>query len=265
MDRRVITAWFAGAALLLGAGLWWTQRAPPLVPTAAIPVAPPVAPSEPAAAPEPSPPAAPASPLAAADIPGALSDLLGQAAAAAFVLTDDFPRRLVATVDNLGRGHAPALMWPVKPTPDRFTVEDSGATTAPGAANAARYEPFVRAVEAVDAAQAARFYRRVYPLLAAAYRELGFPKAQFHTRLLAVIDLLLATPQPAQTPAVQLVDVKGSVPSVRPWVRYEFVDPQLQSLAAGQKILLRVGPANERRLKAKLAQLRAALLAPDTN
>jgi hypothetical protein len=48
-------------------------------------------------------------------------------------------------------------------------------------------------------------------------------------------------------------------------VRYEFVDPQLQSLAAGQKILLRVGPANERRLKAKLAQLRAALLAPDTN
>jgi hypothetical protein len=44
-------------------------------------------------------------------------------------------------------------------------------------------------------------------------------------------------------------------------VRYEFVDPALESLSAGQKILLRVGPANERRLKAKLSELRRELLA----
>jgi hypothetical protein len=42
-------------------------------------------------------------------------------------------------------------------------------------------------------------------------------------------------------------------------VRYEFADPALESLTSGQKILLRVGPVNERRLKEKLAQIRTEL------
>ena len=33
-------------------------------------------------------------------------------------------------------------------------------------------------------------------------------------------------------------------------------DPQLQALSAGQKMMVRMGPVNERRLKAKLAELR---------
>jgi hypothetical protein len=52
------------------------------------------------------------------------------------------------------------------------------------------------------------------------------------------------------------------VASTRPWVRYQYVDPQLESLAAGQKILLRMGPDNERRLKQKLRELRRELMAP---
>jgi hypothetical protein len=43
-------------------------------------------------------------------------------------------------------------------------------------------------------------------------------------------------------------------------VRYEYADPSLEALTAGQKILLRSGPVNERRLKAKLAEFRAAVL-----
>ena len=50
------------------------------------------------------------------------------------------------------------------------------------------------------------------------------------------------------------------MPSERPWVRYEFADPALQSASAGQKILLRVGPVNQRRLKAQLRSLRAELV-----
>jgi hypothetical protein len=265
-SKRTAAVAVAAVVIVGGAALWWMQPSAPPAPPRATAAAPaPAASAAEAAAPVALPPAPPASPLAAAEIPGALSELLGQGAAAAFVLVDDFPRRLVATVDNLGREHAPPLLWPVAPTPGRFTTQDSGGATTVAAANAARYEPFVRLVEAVDPARAVQFYRRVYPLLATAYHDLGYPHAEFHHRLLAVVDLLLATPQPAQPPAIQLVDVKGSVPSVRPWVRYEFVDPALQSLAAGQKILLRVGPANEQRLKARLRQLRAALVAPETN
>jgi len=53
--------------------------------------------------------------------------------------------------------------------------------------------------------------------------------------------------------------VKGEVPSLRPWVRYEFADPAFESASAGHKIMLRVGAVNERRLKTKLRELRAEL------
>jgi hypothetical protein len=68
---------------------------------------------------------------------------------------------------------------------------------------------------------------------------------------------LLAAPEPAAPVRVQLTEVKGEWSSARPWVRYEFADPQLQALSSGQKIMVRVGLVNERRLKARLKALRA--------
>lgn len=56
-----------------------------------------------------------------------------------------------------------------------------------------------------------------------------------------------------------MTEVKGPIPSPRPWVRYEFVDPRLEGLADGQKILLRIGPEHATRLKAWLRALREAL------
>jgi hypothetical protein len=72
----------------------------------------------------------------------------------------------------------------------------------------------------------------------------------------AVLDVLLATPVPAGPVAVQLTQVKGDVPSTWPWVRYEYADPQLESLSSGQKMLVRMGPDNARRLKAVMTELR---------
>jgi hypothetical protein len=66
---------------------------------------------------------------------------------------------------------------------------------------------------------------------------------------------LLATPEPAQPPKLELLEVKGTTP-LRPWVRYQYSDPQLEALASGQKIMVRVGLANEQRLKRKLAEFR---------
>jgi hypothetical protein len=75
-----------------------------------------------------------------------------------------------------------------------------------------------------------------------------------------VIDQLLQTPQADQTVNVKLVEVKGSVPSLRPWVRFEFVDPAFESLSAGQKLMLRIGPDNQYRIKAWLSALRLEIL-----
>jgi hypothetical protein len=197
----------------------------------------------------------PALPQSDPSVQDLLVDLLGKPAVLSLLQTDGFVRRLVATVDNLSRPHATSKLWPVNPTTGRFTVADGSIAPA----NAARYETFVKLVDGIDPARAAALYRRMYPLLQQAYEELGYPNRRFHGRLLAVIDHLLATPQRPAPLAVTLTEVKGPIASERPWVRYEFVDPQLQALSSGQKIMLRVGDAHRRRLADWLTRFRAEI------
>ncbi|MDP1740858.1 DUF3014 domain-containing protein [Polaromonas sp.] len=266
------------AAIGAGAWFWWQHNrpAPSSAPAATAAVAP--APSPAASAPALPAVLYPISPegteettsplpaLAGSDtyVSQALVELLGRDKVQRFLNLEGFARRVVATTDNLAREHAPPVLWPVVPTPGRFTtLANGGQAGNPSAAvtpispdNSLRYTPFVLFVESVDNAAAVRLYARLYPLFQQAYEELGFPGRYFNDRLVAVIDLLLSTPVQSGPLEVALVEVKGPVPSVRPWVRYEFTDPALQKLSAGQKMLLRSGPVNHRRLNAKLQEVR---------
>ena len=264
----------AGVVILVlvaaGAWWWWQNRMPPVAVSAAPPTATPAA--APASTPASTPASGPqnlidalASPdaalpaLAAADnyVAQAITELLGQRQVASFLQIDGLVRRAVATVDNLARAHAPAGIWPVQPAPGRFTVQGEAESQQIAPDNAARYSAVVQWVESVDLQRAVALYARLYPLFQQAYEELGYPGRYFNDRVVAVIDHLLAAPEPAAPVRVQLTEVKGEWSSARPWVRYEFADPQLQALSSGQKIMVRVGLVNERRLKARLKALRA--------
>lgn len=253
-------------ALIAGGWWWWQSRQTPAPQQAPqVSAAPPAAPaSTPASAGPRYPLQIPegTTALGPADVEPALTELLGRRAVASFLETSDFPRRVVATIDNLGRPSAPVAVWPVKPTPDRFLVQDRPDGAVIATDNATRYTPFVLLVGTLDAKRVVELYRRMYPLLQASFRELGFGDRNFNDRVIEVIDLLLATPEPAEPPRVQLTEVKGPYTMQRPWVRYQYADPALESLSAGQKILVRVGPVNERRLKQKLKELKDELLAP---
>ena len=235
---------------------------PPLAP-----VMPPPAiehPIEPAAA-EPAPEAPPLPALADADplVREKLSGLLSRKDMLTFLQLDGFVQRVVATVDNLERSHAPAIVWPVNPTPARFTTlrrADGVETIHPD--NSRRYRPLVEMIESVDTARAVAVYRTLYPLFQQAYEGLGFPGRYFNDRLVKVLDHLISTPVPAGPLAVTLVEVKGTVPSLRPWVRYEYADPAYESMSAGRKMLLRVGADNQRRLQAKLKDIRQRVARP---
>lgn len=250
---------------VVAAWLWRSQRSATEEP--AVAVAPEPVPQPAASAPPPAAsvvkfplPQVAEAPLASQDVPAALVDLLGAKAVTSFLQTDGFARRVVASIDSLGRAHSPLAAWPVFPTGGRFTVEERPGETVISPDNAARYTPFVLLVGTLDVPGAVRLYRRMYPLLQQAYRDLGFGDRYLNDRVIEVIDLLLATPEPETSPRLQLTEVKGPVPSTRPWVRYQFADPELESLAAGQKILVRMGIVNERRLKGKLEELRAQIL-----
>lgn len=276
----IITAAIVLVAVLVAGYVGW-QRFKPV--PAAEPVSEPVAsaPRVPAVPLAPAPPAIEhpidPPPLDAAGSPAALpeladadqqvgellNDLLTRRNVLTFLQLDGFLRRVVATVDNLAREQAPSRVWPVYPTPERFTVlrgSDGLQTIHPD--NQHRYTPLVQMIDAVDTAQAVALYRRLYPLFQQAYEELGFPGRHFNDRLVQVLDHLIATPVPATPLAVTLVEVKGEVPSTRPWVRYELADPALESLSAGRKMLLRTGAANQQRLQAKLRDIRQRIARP---
>ncbi|HYN62304.1 MAG TPA: DUF3014 domain-containing protein [Rubrivivax sp.] len=258
------------AIVALAAGGWWYQRSQVPAPTPevqALPLPPQPEPVAAASAPAgaasvvslPEPKVA-EGPLDEAGVGAALAALAGPQATRSLLITDDFVRRFVVTIDNLGREHAPPRLWPVQPTPGRFQVIERDGRSYANPDNAARYTPWVLLTEQIDPSAAVALYGRMLPLLQQAYEELGYPGQRFHTRLMTVIDQLLATPAAPELIALTLVEVKGEVPSERPWVRYEFADPALQSASAGQKIMLRVGSVNQRRLKAQLRALRAELV-----
>jgi hypothetical protein len=106
----------------------------------------------------------------------------------------------------------------------------------------------------------AALYKRLYPLFQQAYEELGYPNKYFNDRLVEVIDQLLQTPELADPIKLTLTQVQGSVPSSQPWLRYEFDDPALEALPAGQKILMRMGRTNELLIKAKLKVFRERIV-----
>ena len=63
------------------------------------------------------------------------------------------------------------------------------------------------------------------------------------------IDNLIDAPEP-----------KGPVKLTVPHVLYEYADPDLEAASAGQKVLVRMGAANEAKVKARLRAYRALLV-----
>jgi hypothetical protein len=197
-----------------------------------------------------APAAAPLPALAESDstVQDALAALFGAAGFDQFFHPQDIVRHFVAAIDNLPRKTVAQRVMPIKPATGAFRASGPEGSTIVGPDNAARYRPYVRALEAVDSAKLVALYVRFYPLFQQAYAELGYPSRYFNDRVFEVIDHLLAAPE-----------VRGPIALVQPKVLYEYADPTLQDLSAGQKMLVRMGPENEAKVKAKLRELKRAL------
>ncbi|HET8897490.1 MAG TPA: DUF3014 domain-containing protein [Rhodanobacteraceae bacterium] len=178
----------------------------------------------------------------------ALSALAGGQSLDGLLVPAYLIQRIVATIDALPQHDVQANVLPVRRPAGSLVIARQGEAVRIDAGNADRYAPYMQILAAADPAQLVAWYGRHYDWFEQAYRQLGYPDGDFNARLLSVIDHLLATPEPASPPLL-----------VRPKVLYEFRDPALEALSAGQKMLLRVGLADEQRVKAKLRAIRAEL------
>ncbi len=194
--------------------------------------------------------AAPLPPVESSDAPilDALLTLASREQLAQFLNLQDYARRFVVTVDHLPRQLVPAQWSLARPVPGRLAVASDGDRITLQAENFQRYDAIVRFAESLDPKAMAKVYLRFYPLLQQQYRELGFPEGHLNDRVVAAIDDMLTAPE-----------VSGPIRVVQPKIQYRFEDPLLESLSAGRKIMIRVGPENAARLKTVLRALRAQI------
>ena len=178
----------------------------------------------------------------------AMEKSFGKAPVEAFLVPTEIIRHSVATIDSLDRGPVPLHFRPMKHVPGRPMVnaKDDKITLSPD--NAKRYEPYISALQAIDAKRFADLYLQYYPLFQNAYENLGYPGRYFNDRLIQIIDHLLATP-----------DISEPIELIWPKVLYQFADPELEKRSWGQKTLIRMGPANAAAVKAKLREIRALI------
>ena len=261
---RTSTRWLLAALVIVAIALAFllleqppevAPPPPPGAPLAAAPPAPvPAVPATPnvrfpvAEQPEPAP-ALPSLDQSDTAMRAGLAPLVGSKNFNDWFIPKDLIRRIVATIDNLPRQSAARRLMPVRSMSGLLAVTGSQDELAISPENYSRYLPFVALAESVDSAKAVALYLRHYPLFQQAYRELGFPQGYFNDRLVEVIDHLLLTPE-----------VREPILLVQKKVLYQFADPELESLSAGQKIMIRIGKANAARLQAKLREIRGQLV-----
>jgi len=271
--------------ILLGAAAWYffpTQKSPDAVIPPAQPVRiepkPPAPEPEPVTQsrdiPEPETPVTEPEPLMEAEslpplnesdglVLQSLSALLGEASVMQFLLDKDLISRFVASVDALTSRQVPGQVMAVRGLdgefearadehPEKLILNAEGDLIPQfilSQDNYQRYAGQVEMFEAADTAELLALYENLAPLFGQAWADLGYSEGSFDERLVAVIDSLLATP-----------DVQTPVRLIKPEAYYLFADPALESLPAGQKVLLRMGPENSGRVKAKLSEIRSMLM-----
>ncbi|MEJ2094469.1 MAG: DUF3014 domain-containing protein [Gammaproteobacteria bacterium] len=178
-----------------------------------------------------------------------LDQLYGEKTVAELFLIKALIRHFVVTVDNMTSRKLPQRFVFTASPPEKFVVDKRSENEIYlSTENYDRYNRFVNFLTTMDVNRTTALYQKYYPLFQEAYEDLGYPESYFNDRLVSVIDHLLDAPEPDQP-----------VRLVRPKVFYQFADPELESLTAGQKILIRMGPGNSAEVKSVLTEFRQKL------
>lgn len=161
--------------------------------------------------------------------------------------TEEMLRNFVVQTDNIAQGQLAAGHPLLLPLEQKFALADGEAMEL-NDSSFARYQPYIQLIESVPAEQVLALFDRYEPLLQQAYAELGYPDELFKNKLIAAIDVMLATPEVSYPLALE-----------RPSVVYIFADPAIEQLPAAQKQMIRLGPDNQQRVKAVLQRYKQLL------
>lgn len=160
-------------------------------------------------------------------------------------------RQVAALVQGAASGTMPMrLLAPLRPS-GTFQVVSRQGRTAIAPESYARFDALAGVLTSVDADAFAEAYHTLLPRLEDARAELGIAEGSFDDSFKRVLGRLIELRVPD---GPLMVAPRGGV--------YAFADPALEDLPAVEKLLLRSGPDNARRMQQHLREIRDALDRP---
>lgn len=166
-----------------------------------------------------------------------------------FVAGNYVVERTVAIVDSLRRGEVPYKLLPVGKPASAFPISDDGLRVTMDTAGFARYDAFANWVNSLDVDAIIAAFNDYESLATAALANMGVNDFDIRGAALAATTQILATPSLPE--GAELMRNEAN------WV---YMDPELESLTALQKQILRMGPENAELVQQKARELRGALL-----
>ncbi|PKG78966.1 DUF3014 domain-containing protein [Shewanella sp. Actino-trap-3] len=163
---------------------------------------------------------------------------------APMILKKDIARQFVVFVDNLAQGNMVRKASPLKGPDTKFTVSEITNKIYLNPDSYHRYDLYANFIEELSDKDLISTYNELKPLFTEAFTELGYSNIDFDTRMQQVFSMVADAP---------IIEDPIELSSIS--VNYKFVDPNLEALPNAQKLLIRMGPENARKIKAAVKKL----------
>lgn len=167
---------------------------------------------------------------------------------AMWLMSEELIRKFVAAVDNIANGQSPVPQIDFFQPEGKFKVIDEMGEYFIDPESYARYDLAAEVFASLDTKGCVTLYRQLKPAIQEAYKDLGYPSADFDDTLRKAIMELLKVPI-----------IEENIKLEKKVLTYMMVDSELETLSFAQKHLLRMGPDNVRVIQGKLRSLALSL------
>jgi hypothetical protein len=167
---------------------------------------------------------------------------------AMWLMSDELIRKFVAAVDNIANGQSPGAQVDFFKPEGEFKVIQEAGENFLDPESYKRYDLVAEVFASLNPKGCVTLYKQLTPAIQEAYKDLGYPNADFNDTLKKAMMELLEVPI-----------VEENIELEKEVVTYTLVDPDLETLSSAQKHLLRMGPDNVRVIKGSLRVMAQSL------
>ncbi|WP_434927915.1 DUF3014 domain-containing protein [Shewanella sp. HL-SH8] len=164
------------------------------------------------------------------------------------ILKKDMARQFVVFIDNLAQGELIRKASPMQGPSNKFSVSEITNKTYLNPDSYHRYDLYADFVSGLNDQELAATYRELKPLFEEAFTELGYTNMTFDERMQQAFKMIADAP---------IVEDPIELTSIS--VNYQYVDANLEALPNAQKLLVRMGPENTRKIKNAVKRLQPLL------